>query len=429
MSTPLSSRSNAQNKSDDFSTAHREKTSADAGGDRLRAAARGSIMGLLCGDALGAAVEGFPPDEIRRIAQSHWKGNLFQDFILAVPMGTFVPAGSPAKYRPATGVNDVSFVPTGPPTNEAVAEQCARFGCYTDDGNASLALAAALEERQGRVDAAHCALRCAEFFRDNERYRGCPPTAKRVQEATLQGAPVQETGLPPYFGFPGGSFANGGAMRISPLAVTYLRADAPTLRQAATAAVLGSHRHPEAVDFAVVQAAAVQYALRLHVSVGCGAIDAFDSRKFLSDLAERCETECMRSVITGVAEALCRQQDPVDAVRCPDNDYAMVESVVRQAPRPGSGMGFQIASVHMAPCVLWCVCRHYTDPRRAVQAAIDLGGDTDTTAAMVGAIVGALHGEQWCDAWAAQLENGPSGRDYALGLADALAALEPGMAF
>ena len=89
-------------------------------------------------------------------------------------------------------------------------------------------------------------------------------------------------------------------------------------------------------------------------------------------------------------------------------------------------MGFQIASVHMAPCVLWCACRHAADPRRAIQAAIALGGDTDTTAAMVGAIVGALHGEgEWCAHWASQLENGERGRDFALGLGSALARLKP----
>jgi len=48
--------------------------------------------------------------------------------------------------------------------------------------------------------------------------------------------------------------------------------------------------------------------------------------------------------------------------------------------------------------------------------AIDLGGDTDTTAAMVGAIVGALHGEEWCADWAEEIENGPHGKDWALSL-------------
>ena len=76
--------------------------------------------------------------------------------------------------------------------------------------------------------------------------------------------------------------------------------------------------------------------------------------------------------------------------------------------------------------MLWCALRYADDPRRAIQAAIALGGDTDTTASMVGALVGALHGEgEWCAEWASKLENGERGREYALGLAEALARLEP----
>jgi ADP-ribosylglycohydrolase len=100
-------------------------------------------------------------------------------------------------------------------------------------------------------------------------------------------------------------------------------------------------------------------------------------------------------------------------------------NIIASERRPGSGFDFQIASVHMAPCVLWCVCRHASHPRRAIQEAIALGGDTDTTATMVGAVVGALHGDgAWCASWASGLENGSRGRDYALRLAEALAALD-----
>ena len=35
----------------------------------------------------------------------------------------------------------------------------------------------------GRANAQHIAERCAEFVRDNELYRGCPPTAKAVSHA------------------------------------------------------------------------------------------------------------------------------------------------------------------------------------------------------------------------------------------------------
>lgn len=375
--------------------------------------ARGCMLGLMVGDALGAAVEGFSRDEIRELAQETWGTDFIQDYISAVPMGTFVPGQESGTYRPAIGVRDVNFVPTGPTKQPNVEKYCARRGMYTDDTNACLAVAMSIADCR-RVESARVARSCADLFlRDNEAFRGCPPTAKRVLELSQAGMSPLETGLPPNFPFEGGSFANGGAMRISPLAIAYRHADAATLRQAVAAAICASHRHPEAVDFAVVQAAAVQHTLLIKP-------EEFDAPKLLAKLASMCETEAMRTVITGIAEALQNFPEGGD-------ELATVGKVVALCGRPGSGMSFQIASVHMAPCVLWAACLHYRDPRRALQAAIDLAGDTDTTASMVGAIVGALHGEEWCNDpvnWAATLENGAHGRDFALRLAERLVQLD-----
>eukprot|EP00930_Biecheleria_cincta_P095616 TRINITY_DN87560_c0_g1_i1.p1 TRINITY_DN87560_c0_g1~~TRINITY_DN87560_c0_g1_i1.p1 ORF type:complete len:402 (-),score=51.24 TRINITY_DN87560_c0_g1_i1:73-1221(-) len=376
---------------------------------QIQERARGCILGLMIGDALGAAVEGFPQKEIRELAQLTWKSNCIEDFLQAVHMGTYVPDGEPGTYRPAKAVRDTNFVPSGPPSNSNVMKHCARLGMYTDDTNAALALASSIAEC-GHVSHEHVARRTAEFFRDNEHYRGCPPTAKMVQQASLDGVSADDTGLPPYFPFPGGSFANGGAMRISPLAIAYRSADDATLRLAVQAATRGTHRHPEAVDFAVVQAAAVQYCLRSEVA-------DFDAIALLADLASRCESEAMRRVVEAIAECIASSPDNCD-------DHEVVSKVVSLEERPGSGMSFQIASVHMAPCVLWATCRHFKEPVKAIQVAIDLGGDTDTTASMVGAMVGALHGETWCSKWSTSIENGPWGRDFALSLAERLASLE-----
>jgi len=227
----------------------------------------------------------------------------------------------------------------------------------------------------------------------------------------LDGVSASETGLPPRFPFPGGSFANGGAMRISPVGIACNAAawSAQELRAVVEAAVFASHRHPEAIDFAVVQARAVQYAMSV-------SVDEFDVPFLLQDLAHRCHTTDMADVIRSIAGAL-------QSFSSHGDEQVVVSEVVSRFKRPGSGMGFQIASVHMAPCVLWSACLHFKDPARALKSAVDLAGDTDTTAAMVGAIMGALHGEAWCTKWAASLENGPWGRDFALDLAERLCKL------
>lgn len=374
--------------------------------------ARGCVLGLMVGDALGAGVEGWPADEIEKLCQERWQSNFVEAYFPAVHMATHVSAGEPGQYREARWMENGSFVPVGPPRTDATAAQCAREGMYTDDSTASLALAASLVEH-GRIDANAAARKYYDFFTTGP-FRGCPPTAAKVMQKVSEGVPIEETGLPPHFPFAGGSFANGGGMRIAPLAIAYRDADAAQLRAAVEKAILSSHRHPEAVDFAVVQAAAVQHMLRL------ASPAELNVPALLADLMGRCTTEGMHSAVNSV-HALA-------AVAAGDDDLTAVTELVAQTKRPGSGIGFQIASVHMAPCVLWCALRYADDPRRAIQAAIALGGDTDTTASMVGAIVGALHGEgEWCADWAAKLENGERGRDYALGLADALARLEPAL--
>ena len=373
--------------------------------EALRSRARGCMLGIMVGDALGAAFEGYSQERIRKLAHGEWQTPLVQGFVRAVHMGTYISPGQLAR-----GVDDMAFVPPGIELPQEVLDQCGRIGMYTDDTCACLAVASSLVEC-GKADAGHAALSCAEFFRDNEHFRGSPPTAKQVNAACLAGVAVEKTGLPPYFRFEGGSFANGGAMRISPLALAYRHASQAALRKAVEQTILGTHRHPEAVDFAVLQAAAVQYSL-LHDPV------TFNPNELLPGLLGLCHSDDMRDAMVYVARAV-RFVNMDDA-----DDQKILGPILNKHKRPGSGLGFQLASIHMAPCVFWLVCRHYRDPRRAVQAAVDLGGDTDTTASMVGAIVGALHGEGWCDDWAGSMENGIHGRDYALRLAEQLVELD-----
>jgi hypothetical protein len=67
--------------------------------------ARGVILGLMAGDALGAAVEGWPADEIRRFAETQgWVDGLVQDFVEAVHMGTYVAGSEPGDLRVCVSV-------------------------------------------------------------------------------------------------------------------------------------------------------------------------------------------------------------------------------------------------------------------------------------------------------------------------------------
>ena len=95
-----------------------------------------------------------------------------------------------------------------------------------------------------------------------------------------------------------------------------------------------------------------------------------------------------------------------------------------------SGQRHSRAHSHTAtrsPCVLWAVYRYHACPAQAAMRTIAMGGDTDTAAAMVGAILGALHGDGWIPReWLEGPENGARarGRDYAVDLVHQLADLD-----
>lgn len=267
-----------------------------------------------------------------------------------------------------------------------------------------------------------------------------------VLNAILNGTDYAVTGKPPFFPFPGGSFANGGAMRISPLAIAYRNASSEELRAACTEAIRSSHVHEEAIDGAVVQATSVRRALMTE------NVQDFDPIQLLDELISVVKTKAMRDRLLDVKREFQQviiqkeneksgasgenQQELVEL----DNDFAIdIAALKRLVPntRPGSGLGFQIASIDALPCVLWCVIRYAVDrPEQVLSRAISLGGDTDTVASMVGAIVGALHGLPCSEGasggaccWIAPhlidgLENGERGRDYALQLAQRLCELD-----
>ena len=57
----------------------------------VQSRSRGVILGGMCGDVLGAAVEGWPANQIKRLAEKRgWADGLIHDFIEAVHMGSYV---------------------------------------------------------------------------------------------------------------------------------------------------------------------------------------------------------------------------------------------------------------------------------------------------------------------------------------------------
>jgi len=370
------------------------------------------MIGLLVGDALGASVEGFCPEEISVVAEQNGCGAFLNKYIPAIQMGSVTPLRTEIGYRWATEVDDEQFVSPGP-TQRAALYPFLRCGHYSDDGNASLALAESLLRRQ-RLEGADCARSYAEAWKKGgATTRGYPPTAKQVMQAVLDGTDYQVTGLPPHFAFPGGSFANGGAMRISPLALAFRNCGDPALFRAAVAeAIRSSHVHPEAVDGAMVQAQTVRACLLhgsqskplvqqwnmnelLPLEVSSSAqtctptagptpltrtetcdgaemppLPPFDWDKHLGTLARLCETEAMKErlinlrrefrAIGPAAAPVHKTATALSALTSPslDADFEADAAVLKRLvpnTRPGSGLGFRSPpSTHFRVCCGSC---------------------------------------------------------------------------
>jgi ADP-ribosylglycohydrolase len=84
-------------------------------------------------------------------------------------------------------------------------------------------------------------------------------------------------------------------------------------------------------------------------------------------------------------------------------------------------LGNGIEAHRSVPSATYLALAYSPDFEDAIRAAISLGGDTDTIAGMVGAIVGAHVGERGLLVeWIEQLEEGPRGCSFARELAGRL---------
>jgi len=127
---------------------------------------------------------------------------------------------------------------------------------------------------------------------------------------------------------------------------------------------------------------------------------------FIKILYEAAVTDGMKSKIK-IAEQLL-QKDVTD------------EQVV-----DALGEDFQIRAIDTMGTVIWLITKHWKDPEECLIHAVNLGGDTDTVAAIVGALCGALHGTAWIPwRWWNNIENEKRGRDYTVELGKQLAKLD-----
>jgi poly(ADP-ribose) glycohydrolase ARH3 len=236
------------------------------------------------------------------------------------------------------------------PTPEALlAAPLRETMLYTDDTQMAIGVAEALVEDGAICEATLCRIFAANYVPS----RGYGWGARRVLEAMEEGRDYRAVAESH---FPGGSYGNGAAMRVAPVGL-FFHAEPDKVARQAELSALPTHRHPLGIEGAQLLALAVAHCVR------CATLDR---AALFDELRERCRSDVFRNKV----------------------DLAATTRAPAELPALGNGIQAQesvvtaIASFASSP----------DDYMTAIGRAILLGGDTDTIAAMTGALAGALLG-------------------------------------
>ncbi|MEA1872102.1 MAG: ADP-ribosylglycohydrolase family protein [Chloroflexota bacterium] len=257
---------------------------------------------------------------------------------------------------------------------------------YTDDTHMTIGIAESLIESKG-FDGEHMAQTFIRNYED-EPWRGYGPGPPIIFGMIKSGEAWYSAanGL-----YRGGSFGNGSAMRVAPVGLLYSR-NLEKLREIAHQSSSITHSHELGKEGAALQACAVALALNTPSD------EEIDWEVFLSKLQDFIQDQLYKEKVAQIRELLGEQ------------DKEKVVAVL------GNG----IEAPRSVPTAIYCFLRQPQSYKDTVIYAISLGGDTDTIAAMAGAISGAYLGiEAIPSEWRARLEN----REYIEALAENLATL------
>jgi poly(ADP-ribose) glycohydrolase ARH3 len=252
---------------------------------------------------------------------------------------------------------------------------------YTDDTQMMIGVAEALLEKGSAEEEALCRAFAANY----DPQRGYGQGARLVLEAMATGGDWRTL---THTLFPGGSLGNGAAMRVAPVGLLFCD-DLDMVMEQARLSALPTHVHPLGIEGAQLFAVAVALAVRQPV---------FDRKAFYRELRKRVQSE--------------------------EFDWALSAAARLRAGDTVSFLGNSLEAHRSVVTAMACfaVSRGAFEP--AVSRAIGLGNDTDTLAAMAGALSGANVGKSALPAHLlAKLEETPKGRSYIENLAARLHAL------
>lgn len=306
----------------------------------------GSLLGVLVGDSLGAPIEGFEPEEIAR------RYGRVVDHL-------------PNRYG---------------------------LGTYTDDTDMTILCAESLLN-SGQFDADAMARHLAQHFDAERRYgRGTIEALERINDGLHWSTAAKNI-----YG-PEGSYGNGGAIRVAPVALFYAD-DTPALAQHALTSSTLTHAHPLATTGTSLQAQAIAQCIN--------AREQISPDKFIAELTSHMQnlpaSEEYKVRFREIPKLLRTKANPQEVADTLGNDVYAHESV---------------------PTAIYSFLQASNSFEEAVCFALAVGGDADSIASMTGAIAGAYLGSQAIpQRWLDKVETGPRGRKYIVMLARRLHAI------
>lgn len=251
---------------------------------------------------------------------------------------------------------------------------------YTDDTQMAIGVAEVLAEHGKIIESRLCAAFVANYVPSRGYGRG----ARAVLEAMEEGRDYRQV-AEQYF--PGGSYGNGAAMRVAPVGLVFHK-DRQRLWEQARLSALPTHVHPLGIEGAQLLALAVALATQ---------VAHLDRPAFFKELLSACQSDAYRERIEKAA-----------ALQSADTLAAL---------------GNRIEALESVPTALASFALTPESFEATIANVIFLGGDTDTLAAMAGAIAGAHLGATRLPQHLVKLlENSPKGRGYLIELADKLVA-------
>jgi poly(ADP-ribose) glycohydrolase ARH3 len=252
---------------------------------------------------------------------------------------------------------------------------------YTDDTQMAIGVCEALIERGEIVEDVLCRAFVANYVPSRGYGRG----ARAVLDAMEDRRDYKEVAERH---FPGGSFGNGAAMRVAPVGLLFHN-DRRRLWDQARLSALPTHLHPLGIEGGQLLALAVALSTEMK---------SFDRSAFFAELKTACQSSEYGSKLEEAAQV--------------------------QAPADLAALGNRIEALHSVPTAIASFALTPESFEETICNVIFLGGDTDTLAAMAGALSGAYVGAERLPArLVGLLESSPKGRDYLRKLAGELLAV------